>query len=116
LGQLTDELDGDYITQFVSAGPKNYSYRTNSGKEVTKVKGITFSAKNSRSVHFQSMRELINEYAETKMARTIETNRTLFKRSKRENTLCTVPQMKKYRVVYTKRRLVQNFMTMPYGY
>jgi hypothetical protein len=29
LRQLTDELGGDYITTFVSGGPKNYSYRTN---------------------------------------------------------------------------------------
>ena len=29
LGDLTDELDdGDYITSFVSGGPKNYAYRT----------------------------------------------------------------------------------------
>ena len=26
LGQLTDELGGDYITTFVLGGPKNYSY------------------------------------------------------------------------------------------
>ena len=26
LGDLTDELDGDYITSFVSGGPKNYAF------------------------------------------------------------------------------------------
>ena len=29
LGDLTDELDGDYITTFISGGPKNYAYVTN---------------------------------------------------------------------------------------
>ena len=28
LGDLTDELDGDYITEFMSGGPKNYAYVT----------------------------------------------------------------------------------------
>ena len=41
LGDLTDELDGDYITTFVSGGPKNYAYVTNNGKSVTKIRGIT---------------------------------------------------------------------------
>ena len=33
LGELTNELDdGDHIATFVSAGPKNYAYKTESGK------------------------------------------------------------------------------------
>ena len=40
LGDLTDELNGDYITSFVSGGPKNYAYRTKNGKTDTKVRGI----------------------------------------------------------------------------
>ena len=41
LGDLTDELNGDYITSFVSGGPKNYAYRTKKGKTDTKIRGIT---------------------------------------------------------------------------
>ena len=41
LGDLTDELNGDYITSFVSGGPKNYAYRTKKGKTETKIRGIT---------------------------------------------------------------------------
>ena len=38
LGDLTDELDaGDYITTFISGGPKNYAYITNNGKTETKI-------------------------------------------------------------------------------
>ena len=33
LGDLTDELNGDYITSFVSGGPKNYAYRTKKGED-----------------------------------------------------------------------------------
>ena len=40
LGDLTDELNGDYITSFVSGGPKNYAYRTKKGKTDTKIRGM----------------------------------------------------------------------------
>ena len=43
LGDLTDELDRDYITTFVSGGPKNYAYHTAGGKSETKVRGITLN-------------------------------------------------------------------------
>ena len=39
LGELTDELNGDYITSFVSGGPKNYAYCTKNGKTDTKNTG-----------------------------------------------------------------------------
>ena len=29
LGDLTDELDGEHIVTFASAGPKKYAYKTN---------------------------------------------------------------------------------------
>ena len=31
LGQMTDELEGDLITEFGAAGPKSYSYKTSGG-------------------------------------------------------------------------------------
>ena len=52
LGQLTDELGGDYITSFVSGGPKNYSYRTNTDKVETKVHGITLNCTSKQKVNF----------------------------------------------------------------
>ena len=36
LGALTDEFDGNYITTFVSGGPKNYAYKLNNVKHVVK--------------------------------------------------------------------------------
>ena len=59
LGDLTDELnDGelfgteqeDYITEYVSAGPKCYSYNTHQNKTSIKCKGVTFNAKNATVV------------------------------------------------------------------
>ena len=51
LGQFTDEIDGNHIDEFGSAGPKSYSYRTNEGKTECKSKGL----KNTHAV-----REVLN--------------------------------------------------------
>ena len=41
LGDLTNELEkGDYIEEFVSAGPKNYGYKTIKGKSSCTVKDL----------------------------------------------------------------------------
>lgn len=39
LGQMTDELEGDTVVEFGSAGPKSYCYLTASGKSECKNKG-----------------------------------------------------------------------------
>lgn len=60
LGDLTNEIDsGDFITTFVSTGPKSYGYRTAGGKTCVKVKGFTLNVANSRIIHFDSMRDLL---------------------------------------------------------
>ena len=42
LGQWSNELDeDDYITEFVCAGAKTYTYLTNKGKRSVRMKGIT---------------------------------------------------------------------------
>ena len=64
LGDLTDETnDGDvcnlpeedYITEFVSGGPKCYAYRTRDGKTQVKCKGVTLNAENSAVVTPESL-------------------------------------------------------------
>ena len=53
LGELTNELkEGDHIVEFVSAGPKNYAYRTQSGQEVCKVRGFRLNYTNSQLTNF----------------------------------------------------------------
>lgn len=43
LGGWTDELDGGHIVKFMSGGPKNYAFETNTGQTVQKAKGITLN-------------------------------------------------------------------------
>ncbi|CAB4028237.1 Hypothetical predicted protein, partial [Paramuricea clavata] len=59
LGQLTDELDGGYITTFVSGGPKNYAYETSTDKTVCKVRGITLNYRTQQHVNFDVMSDMV---------------------------------------------------------
>lgn len=62
LGDLTDELeDSDYITEFVSTGPKSYAYLTSKGKEEVKVKGITLNCATKRKLDFETMKEMTQD-------------------------------------------------------
>ena len=45
LGDMTDELDGDTITEFASGGAENYGYRTAGGKTECKVRGFTLNVR-----------------------------------------------------------------------
>ena len=57
LGDMTDELDGDVITEFVSGGAKNYGYRTRGGKVVCKVRSFTLNVRGSAILNFRTMKE-----------------------------------------------------------
>ena len=48
IGDLTDELGGDYITVFASGGSKNYCYKTNGDKTEIKVRGITLAQRRNK--------------------------------------------------------------------
>ena len=63
LGDLTDELNGDYITSFVSEGPKNYAYRTKKGKTETKIRGITLDYAATGKINHDVVRELVHLHA-----------------------------------------------------
>ena len=57
LGDMTDKLDGDVITEFVYGGAKNYWYTTRQGKVVCKVHGFTLNAHGSAVLNFQTMKD-----------------------------------------------------------
>ena len=112
LGELTSELPhGRYIKEFVSSGPKSYGYKQDDEKEKTKFKGITMSKTNSKFVNFASIKEIIFEGKEI-----ILPSYDLFVRDKIKGAIYNRPMRKKVRLVYTKRILLDNFDTLPYGY
>ena len=127
LGQLTNELsckelgcvgcvDGHWITEFVSCGPKNYSFRLNSGEIICKVRGFSLNYRNSQIVNFASMKDTLYSWKRNENAELV-TVTTEICRHKFENPMVYTRQIaKKYNVVYNKRRVLDDLTTLPYGY
>ena len=118
LGDLTDELDtGDYITTFISGGPKNYAYITNNGKSETKIRGITLDYAATKKLNLDVMRHLVhshvNCHTEEKVTVDIPFKIT---RDKKEKNIVMKRMKKDYRIVYNKRVITENYGTLPYGY
>ena len=59
---MTDELDGDVITEFVSAGAKNYGYKTREGKVVCTVRGFTLNVRGLAVLNFHTMKDILAEF------------------------------------------------------
>ena len=121
LGDMTNELeDGDYITEFVSGGPKNYGYITKSGKVCCKVRGFTLNVRGSAQLNYQVMRQNVLDEIQHPLEerRDVEvTNPHFFIRDPTTKRLRVIPRVKKYGLVFDKR--VVNpviFQSYPYGY
>ena len=117
LGDLTDELNGDYITSFVSGGPKNYAYRTKKGKTDTKIRGITLDYAATGKINHAVIRELdhLHTNGDTEAKVTVDMPFKIA-RDKKEKNIVTKKMKKDYRIVYNKRVIAENYATLPYGY
>ena len=117
LGDLTDELGGDYITTFVSGGPKNYSYWTNTNKVETKVRGITLDCKAKQKVNFDVIRTLVYLHTQCHVTGHVTVD-IPFKitRDAKSKSIETKRMKKDYRIVYDKRVIVNDYKTLPYGF
>ena len=96
LGELTNELDdNDYITTFVSGGPKNYAYQTKNGKTTCKVRGFTLNFRGSQKLNFSTMCEHVcNPNQEPIFLE----NPHFIKRDAKTKTIHTVNLKKKYKL------------------
>ena len=113
LGDLTSELDVDeHIVEFISAGPKNYGYKTNKDKKVTKIKGFTLTAIATEQLNYDEMCKLIKDQNNAQ----INVQQLKFKRRKIDWSICTEDSIKKYKQVYDKRILRNDYTSIPYGY
>ena len=117
LGDLTDELKGDYITTFLSGGPKNYGYVTNTGEAILKIRGITLNYDASKTINVDVMRHLIELYVDCHIQDKVTVNIPYkITRDKKEKNIVTKRTKKDYRIVYNKRVVKENYETVPYGY
>ncbi|KAK5650251.1 hypothetical protein RI129_001280 [Pyrocoelia pectoralis] len=108
---------GSYISEFVSGGPKNYSYKVYSTRDcnintICKVKGITLNFKNSEIINFNSMREMV--LANSKDSIFVNNDRKIIR--DRCYNVVSRPETKQYRIRYSKRRRIANFDTLPFGH
>ena len=127
LGDLTDELsckelgckkvecEGHWIVEFVSCGPKNYTYRLNSGEVVCKVRGFSLNYRASQVINFESMKEALYSWKNNDKKELV-TIRTEILRDKKSPKVYNRVVHKHYGVVYDKRIVLDNFTTVPYGY
>ena len=120
LGDMTDELQGDVITEFVSGGAKNYAYKTRQGKTECKVRGFTLNVRGKQELNFNTMKatilsEIEHPQEEMRVIRTVNPNH--FQRDTTNKSIKLVHQVKNYKLVFDKRVLdPQNKMSYPFGY
>ena len=118
LGQMTDELDGDHIVEFVSGGAKNYGYQTSGGKFECKVRGFTLNVRGQQVLNYQTMKENILSELDDPAGRTIAVkNPNHFKRDSTLKKIKLVEQTKQYRLVFDKRVVDPHTKrSYPFGY
>ncbi|XP_062568063.1 uncharacterized protein LOC134230308 [Saccostrea cucullata] len=113
LGELTNEISAQegHIVEFVSGGPKNYAYRTLSGKEECKVRGFTLNWANSKLINFDAIKSIICTSKQIEII-----NPCKISRDSRKRKLLNRREAKNYKMVYTKRRILPNLDTLPFGF
>jgi len=120
LGEMTDELEGDHIVEFTSAGPKNYGYITNTGKKCCKVRGFTLNVRGSQQLNYDVMRDnLLDEIQdpqdERRDVRVTDPNH--FNRDPNTKTIRVGQLVKRYGLVFDKRVVDrETFKSYPYGH
>lgn len=117
LGDLTNELkEGDWITEFVCSGPKNYAYKTHKGNEVCKVKGFSLNYTNSTILNLTSMKDAMFNREDSAAGNYHTVNPAKISREKIHSELYSQEEVRKCAAVYTKRVVQPNLTTLPYGY
>lgn len=120
LGEMTDELEGDSILEFGSAGPKSYCYQTVGGKSECKNKGTKSSHEINQVLNSQSMmnhikRELTNPQEERRLMEISIKNH--FIRDNTQKTVSLINLIKIFGVNWDKRVVDRTTgATYPYGY
>ena len=116
LGDFTDEInkqgEGDFIQKFVSGGAKNYAFITKNGISKAIVKGFSLNNVAIQSINYDSMEKIVTE----DQNETLTVEQLVFNRDKInwKNSTCVIN--KKYRFFFTKRCMLNNYSTLPWGY
>ena len=115
LGEFTNEIDpkdGNYIIEFVSAGPKNYAFLLDTGKTKSTIKGITQNNVTSLIIKYESIKNIVCNDRSAK----ISVKHLRFIRDNKKWNVSTQDIYKTYGFVYDKRVLKTDLSTKPYGF
>jgi len=120
LGDMTDELEGDVIQEFVSGAAKNYGYHTCGNKTECKVRGFTLNTRGSQVMNYHTMKTNIlaelDEPLDHKRNLPV-TNPNHFDRNTTTKRIRLVERVKHYGLVFDKRVIdVTTRQSFPYGY
>jgi len=125
LGEMTNELKDygpdAYISEFVSGGPKNYAYKvdgTSNGKKhvCMKVKGISLSATACKTVNFNTLKRFVKNYVLYNQKSELGVVAFRIETQRKGRQVVSRHVSKKFRVVYDKRTIREDFTTYPYGW
>ena len=119
LGQLKDETKGVPIISFVSGGAKSYAYKLADGSTVCKIKGFTLNHRNSVTLNFETLKDLVTtpgeaqkKHKEKKAYEIMEPHKI----TRKDGKIVSVTQSKLYKLVYDKRILTHTLKTYPFGW
>ena len=111
LGDMTDEISGKGITNFVSTGPKSYSFKYGDNEQTSAIKGFTLNHENSSILNHDSMSKIVKK--QIREITIVNENKIT---RKNVNKYCE----KVFKFGYDKRVIRQinedHIDTLPYGY
>ena len=114
LGDMTDELSGKGITNFVSTGPKSYSFKYGDDDEKSTIKGFTLNHENSSILNHNSMSKIVKK--QIREITIVNENKITRKNREIVNEYCE----KVFKFGYDKRVIKEinkdHTDTLPYGY
>ncbi len=115
LGGLTDEIgNGDFITEFISCGAKNYAYKLHNSQEtVVKVRGFTLNYSAAQKINFDTMNAMVHGEGPRQIV--IEDD-SMITRDMNTLTIHNKKITKTYQKVFNKRIVGKDFFTYPHGY
>ena len=113
LGDLTNEEPDYAIEGFVTGGPKNYAYKRDNGTTVCKVRGITLNYKNALTINYQVVKDMVTG---VKQDDVVVNDDFQIVRNRNTSELFSTQSSKTYKIVFDKRVLTANYMSLPYGF
>ena len=114
LGDMTDELSGKGITNFISTGPESYSFKYGNNEQKSAIKGFTLNHENNNLLNHDSLSKIVKK--QIREITIVNENKITRKNREIVNKYCK----KVFKFGYDKRVIKQinedHIDTLPYGY